>query len=321
MSEYLAHIKYEGKLVEDGFLDARKSAEILIGIDEVIRFFLIQENKEISKLDIEIPIRVEKGSWMAILPPDLSIGILTAIGTLAGAYGMTALHTVAKNDFKDVTSKDITKKIVKGIKWTIEIIKHLKKKKVKKFPDAKIELKEGIQMIGIPNENGELLFVPLEYLKLYTKVPEKLLDKLTKQIEEERELEIDFSEKYKGDNDDTGTPAKINYGQKSLFFEEKEEDDILFPELKHGMYVELEGHLSRGNEKTNTLGFEYEKHTLTCIPYEGNIKNEKQTLFTNCTIKGYIDRLAKDGTIKEKRPLIRYLEIENNDEEKPNLFE
>ncbi len=132
MSEYLAHIKYEGKLVEDGFLDARKSAEILIGIDEVIRFFLIQENKEISKLDIEIPIRVEKGSWMAILPPDLSIGILTAIGTLAGAYGMTALHTVAKNDFKDVTSKDITKKIVKGIKWTIEIIKHLKKKKVKK---------------------------------------------------------------------------------------------------------------------------------------------------------------------------------------------
>ena len=30
-----AQIKYEGKLVEDGFLDARKSGEILIGIDEL----------------------------------------------------------------------------------------------------------------------------------------------------------------------------------------------------------------------------------------------------------------------------------------------
>ncbi|WP_298507120.1 hypothetical protein [uncultured Maribacter sp.] len=320
MSEYLAYIKYEGELVKDGYLDARKSAEIIIGIDEVIRFFIFQEHKDSSKLDIEIPIRVEKGSWIALIPPDFSAWILAALGGLVTAYGATALNTIAKNDFKDVTSKDIAKKIVKGIKWTIEIIKHLKKKKVKQFPDAKIKLEQGIQMVGIPNENGDLLYVPIEYLELYTKVPEKLLDKLTKQIEEERELEIDFSDENKGDTDDTGSPAKITYGQKSIFYEEKEEDDILFPELKHGMYVELQGHLTRGNEKTNTLGFEYENHILTCIPYEGSIRNEKQTLFSNCTIKGYVDRLSKDGTFKEKRPIIRYLEIENNDEEKPNLF-
>lgn len=312
MSKYLAHIKYEGKLVEDGFLDARKSAEILIGIDEVIRFFLFQENKEFAKLDLEIPIRVEKGSWKAILS--------SALLGLATVYGMTALNTIARNDFEDVTSKDIVKKIVKGVKWLIEIVKHLKKKKVKQFPNAKVELKEGIQMAGIPNENGEILYVPVEYLERYTKVPEKLLDKLTKQIEEERELEIDFSEENKGDKDDTGTPAKITYGQKSLFFEEKEEEDILFPELKHGMFVELEGHLTRGNEKTNTLGFEYENHILKCIPLEGSIRSEKQTLFTNCTIKGYVYRLAKDGTVNERGPIIRYLEIENNDEEKPSLF-
>ena len=50
MSEYLAYIKYEGKLVKDGYLDARKSAEILIGIDEIIRFYLFQENKDSAKL-------------------------------------------------------------------------------------------------------------------------------------------------------------------------------------------------------------------------------------------------------------------------------
>ncbi len=321
MSEYLAYIKFEGKLVEDGYLDARKSAEILIGIDEIIRFFLLQENKSFAKLEIEIPIRVEKGSWIAILPPDLNNWIVTALGATATTYLMTAMNTIAKNDFKDVSSKDIVKKIIKGMKWTIEIIKHIKKKKVKQFPEAKIKLEEGIQMVGIPNENGELLYVPLEYLELYTKVPERFFDKLTKQIEEERELEIDFSEENKGDKDDTGIPAKISYGQKSLFYKGKEDEDILFPELKHGMYVELEGHLTRGNEKTNTLGFEYENHVLTCIPYEGNIKSEKQTLFSNCIIKGYVDRLAKDRTFKEKRPIIRYLEINNNNyEEKPSLF-
>lgn len=320
MSKYLAYIKYEGKLVKDGYLDARKSAEILIGIDEIVRFFLFQENKDAAKLAIDIPIRVKKGSWMALLPPDLTGWIIAAFGAGITAYGATALNTIAKNDFKDVTSKDIAKKIVKGIKWNIEIIKHIKKKKVKQFPDAKIELREGIQMVGISNDKGNLLFVPLKYLELYTKVPEKLLDKLTKQIEVERELEIDFSEENKGDKDDTGSPAKITYGQKSLFYEETEEEDILFPELEHGMYVELEGHLTRGNEKTNTLGFEYEGHILTCIPYEGSIKREKQTLFSNCTIKGYVDRLSKDGRFKEKRPIIRYMEIENNDEEKPSLF-
>ena len=219
-----------------------------------------------------------------------------------------------------MTSRDIAKRIVKGLKWTIEIVKHLKKKKVKQFPNAELKREKGIQLVGIHNENGAILFVPKEYLELYVKVPEKLLDKLTKHIEPERELEIDFSEPNKGDVDDTGAPAKINFGEKSLFYEEKEEDDILFPELKHGQYVELDGHLTRGNEKANTLGFEYEDHVLTCVPYEGNIKSERQTLFTNCTIKGYIDRLAKDGTFKEKRPIIRYLEIVNNNEDPLDLF-
>tara|TARA_B110000902_G_scaffold203289_1_gene231033 strand:+ start:1182 stop:1388 length:207 start_codon:yes stop_codon:yes gene_type:complete len=60
VNEYLAYIKHEGKLVENGYLDARKSAEIILGINKVIRFFLFQENKSSSKLEIEIPIRIKK---------------------------------------------------------------------------------------------------------------------------------------------------------------------------------------------------------------------------------------------------------------------
>ncbi len=320
MNDYFAHIKYEGKLVEDGFLDARKSAEILIGIDEIIRFFLYQKSKKISKLEFEIPVRIQKGSWMATLPTDITQWIFTILGSGVGAYGITALNQIAKNDFKDVNSKDIGKWIIKGIKWTIEITKHLKKKKVKQFPNAKLKESNGIQFIGILNEKGDILYVPKEFLELYRKVPENLLDRLTKQIEVNKELEIDFSEINKGDKDDTGTPAKIGINQKPLFYEEKEEDDVLFPELIHGQYVELEGRLTRGNEKSNTLGFEYEGHILTCLPYEGSIKSEKQTLFTNCIVKGYVDRIAKDGSFKEKRPRIRYLEIVDNEDEQIDLF-
>lgn len=313
MEKHFAHIKYEGKLVEDGFLDARKAAEILIGIDEVIRHLLYQKSLEFSALEIEIPVRVQKGSWIAILPTDLADWIQVIVGTGITSYAITALNQIAKNDFKETTSKDIFKGIIKGIKWTIEITKHLKKKKVKQFPNSKVEYKDGIQMIGILNEEGEILFVPTEYLELYRNVPENLFDKLTKQIEPERELEIDFDEYYKGDNDDTGKPAKIEFKSKSLFYEEKIDDEILFPEFKHGAYVELDGYLTRGNEKSNTLGFEYSGHILTCIPYKGSIKNEKQTLFTNCLIKGFIDRQTKDGSFKEKRPRIKYLEIINQE--------
>lgn len=38
--DFLGFIKYEGKSVQNGYLDARKSAEALIGFDEVIRYFL-----------------------------------------------------------------------------------------------------------------------------------------------------------------------------------------------------------------------------------------------------------------------------------------
>ncbi len=321
MEKHFAHIKYEGKLVEDGYLDARKSAEILIGIDEIVRYFLYQKSKDFSKIEMEIPVRVEKGSWIALLPTDIADWIQTIVGTGAAAYTLTALNQIAKNDFKETTSKDILKWIVKGIKWIIEITKHLKKKKVKQFPTSKLKEEEGIQMIGIPNENGEILFVPMEYLELYRNVPENLLDKLTKQIEPERELEIDFDEEFKGDKDDTGKPAKIGFNSKSLFYEEKEDDEILFPELKHGDYVELRGHLTRGNEKSNTLGFEYRGHIITCVPYEGSIKSEKQTLFTNCIIKGYVDRLSKDGSFKEKRPRIRYMEIVDDETEEKGLFD
>ena len=39
--KYIGYLKYSGKSVEDGLMDARKSAEALLGFDEVLRYFIL----------------------------------------------------------------------------------------------------------------------------------------------------------------------------------------------------------------------------------------------------------------------------------------
>jgi len=67
-SDFLAYIKYQGTSIERGYMDARKSAETLNGLDEVVRFFVYQEEPELQTIDFELPVRVQKGSWEALIP-------------------------------------------------------------------------------------------------------------------------------------------------------------------------------------------------------------------------------------------------------------
>ena len=39
-AEYIGLIRYRGKSLKKGYLDARKSAEVLIGFDESLRYFI-----------------------------------------------------------------------------------------------------------------------------------------------------------------------------------------------------------------------------------------------------------------------------------------
>lgn len=133
----LAFIKYEGKLVEDGYLDARKSGEALVGIDELIRYFVYQENPQIKDFEFEIPVRVRKGSWETVFPENIDKFALGAFGLwMAGKYIGSALEEVAKNDFKDVSFKTIFKKAFSGIINVVKLSKHLGTLTRKKFDNV-----------------------------------------------------------------------------------------------------------------------------------------------------------------------------------------
>ncbi|MGJ8666314.1 MAG: hypothetical protein ACSHW7_08115 [Patiriisocius sp.] len=306
--DYLAYFKYSGEAVENGYLDLRKSADALNGIDELFRYFLTQQDPELAKIDFEIPARVRKGSWEALIPENIGEWLQLILGTGVTTYTVAALKEMAKSDFKDAGFKTVFKKIIKSIKWCIQLAKHLGTTRRKNFDNVKFKEENGIQFIGVINENGEILFVPKMYLELFTQLPPSIFSKLAKPIEPERELSIDFADDEKNDADDT-TEATISYANKDIFYTKDEEEEILFPELEHGMYVEIDGHVTRGNENSNTIGFQYSGHILTCYPEQGNISKEKTKLFTNCTIKGFIDRQDKKGVYIEKRPRIRFLEL------------
>ena len=144
MQEYehcIGYFKYSGALVEEGFLDTRKSAKALLGFDEALRFFLSQEFPYFKDQEFEIPVKIQKGSWEALIPDTLEKWLLTCGGLVTTTYLTTAAKKMAENDFKDLSFTKIFKNAFKALQWFIKIGKHvgnLKKKSFEKIGRAHV---------------------------------------------------------------------------------------------------------------------------------------------------------------------------------------
>lgn len=299
----LGYIKYSGELVRDGYLDARKSAQALLGVDEAVRFFVFQQAPELRTIDFEFPVKVKKGSWEIV------------IGGILLAYGVKAAQKMAENDFKDIGLKDIFKKALSAIQWMIRIGKHMGDLTIKKFENVKF--KDNNALIGIRNSQGEFLYVPKEFLEFYASASPVLLKKITEVVEEERSLSVGI---YDGN---AVIEETVTRRHRQIFTNEVEEQgEVLFPELEHGQTVILEGELTRGNEMSNTVGIGYEGHILTGIPEVGSIVRFKPSLFLRCKIYGRVSREDEKGRLDARRPRIIFTRIETleSDDDNHQLF-
>ena len=94
---YLGYIKYDGMLVENGLMDGRKQAQAIIGLDEALRYFISKQVPELRNLDFEIPFRIQKGSWEALIPETAATWAQAGLGIVATAYFTKAFlsHTSA----------------------------------------------------------------------------------------------------------------------------------------------------------------------------------------------------------------------------------
>lgn len=287
----LGFFKYTGELVKDGYMDARKSAQALLGVDEAVRFFVFQQAPALRTADFEFPVKVKKGSWEIV------------VGVVALAYGVKAAQKMAENDFADVGMKDVFKKALSAVQWVIKIGKHLGDLTIKKFEN--VDFSKGNQLIGIRNAHGEYLYVPKEFLDFYVSANPALLKKMSEVVEDGRTLSVGVYE------NDTLVEEVVTRRERQIFtHEEAEEEAQLFPELEHGQSVVLEGEVTRGNEMSNTIGIGYQGHILTGLPEVGSIVRFKPSLFLKCKIHGRVTREDEKGRLDARRPKIIFSRVE-----------
>lgn len=312
-SEFIGYLRYEGSQVADGVIDARSAAIALNGFDSALRFFIAQENSAVGAASLPIPVSIERGSWTAFIPEDLVGWLRAALGAGVVIYASTAAKKLAENDFKDVGLVSIFRKSLAALQWSIRIGKHIGDFSLRKLPG--LTWRNNNSEAAIPNARGDLLIVPAEFVQSFIKSPRTLFKGIASVVETERTLKV--GKKENGEVDE----VEINRSEKHIFvLEEQIDSDVLFPELQHGQQVALDGLVTKGNEKENSIGFEYQNHVLMCYPRQGSIVRFKPQLFVHCRIFGDIDRSNDHGQTDALRPKIIFDNLTILNAEQPELF-
>lgn len=293
--EEIGYIKYTGRDVENGLIDAGSAGSALLGLDEALRYFNTQQSPGFAALQYDIPVRTRTGSWEALVVA----GAVAVGGAFALGYAKKAGEKLAENDFKDLSLKPALKKSMSALKTLAKVIKHTRRPRG--WESARFAMDGKEPEVSVLNDKGAQLKVPAEYFRWYQDMPPGLLIRLTTVIRSERVLRIGMA----GDTADD--EVAILETEKPLFDEAQDEDlegEVLFPELLHGKLVTLEGRLIRGNEASNSVGLDYEGHVVTCVPAKGNIRQYKAALFLRCRVTGRVNRHTKSRFVAERRPTL-----------------
>lgn len=306
-NDSLGYLSYKGEGIQHGIFDARQSAHALLGFDSIMRYFIKAENPEFRNVDFNFPVKIKEGSWVIEIPSNIDQIITIVEGGLLLTYATSLAKQAAKDGFLETGPVKDIKKVIQGainiFKWCVKIRKHIKGKKT----EEKINLNKKIVNLVIDNRSLE---VPIPIYILYKELPVDFFNNISEAVSENVSLIIGVKL-----NDGEFEQERISYADKPFFYIRSETSpDVLFPELKDGQYVELDGEVTRNNGKTNTIGFEYKGHILTCEPDENQsltkfknqiISKSEDKFFSSVTICGKIDR--SDGT--GNRPKIKFTKI------------
>lgn len=272
----IGYFKYSGEPVKEGLWGTRQSAEALLGFDEVLRFFLLKEDPNLSNYSFEIPVRTNKGSWMIEIPKIIE-QVLSPEGVLTYYFYKTAKQAAEKGLFQTGLAKDIQKIITlsfKAIPWVIKTAHHVKglgKDSINRHR-IEVDINDSEMFVKIPNDQNQYLKVSKKHYDLFLKCPKDLFAKNAKLIDSTIKLEVGFFE--------NGVPEKVSISneEKDIFYisKEAEENKVVLPELKNGERIELEGQIVIVTESNNSAGFKYKEYTLICKPKNSKISKYKK---------------------------------------------
>ena len=292
--EELGFVKYSGKSLIDGVIDAGSAGSALVGLDEAVRFFNSKQSPDFSTFQYDVPVQTRTGSWEAVVVASVAVG-----GAFALGYAKKAGEKLAENDFKDLGLKDVLKKSMAALQTLAKLIKHTRRPRG--WDRVRVEPSLGADTVLVANDNGDELPVPIEYFRWYQQLPPRLLARMTSVIRVDRVLTI-------GVVRTTGVEEVTIVEEEKPLFDQTEEDeyeeDILFPELHHGSDARLEGRLIRGSEASNSVGLEYMGRVINCVPAHGNVRQYKAALFLRCKVEGRITRHARNRFVADRRPTL-----------------
>lgn len=293
--EEVGYIKYTGRDVERGVIDAGSAGSALLGLDEALRYFNTQQSPGFASLEYDIPVQTRAGSWEAIV----LAGAAAVGGAFALGYAKKAGEKLAERDFTDLGMKDILRKSLDAVKTLAKVVKHTRRSRG--WEQARFAMEGAEADVVLLNDRGEELRLSAEYFRWYQTMPPHLLLRMTSVVRRERVLTIALAE------DQSSQQVEVLEEDKPLFetsAEDEIEDDFLFPELIHGNRATLAGRLIRGNEASNSVGLEYQGHVINCVPVKGSIRQYKAALFLRCRVHGLINRHTKSRFVADRRPTL-----------------
>jgi hypothetical protein len=301
-------IRIDGDDIIDGEIDIQTALNALNGTSSTLSYLLKKEDSDIANAkDINYPIKTREGCWEVLIPfGSIALGALVLRPLSAGlteyakgiGKGVSAKQLGAKDNKKSFESAFEKLLII------IKIAQHLGVIDNKR--DLKVAFSGKNNKALLTNQEGQVLSTTLDEIKLFQECPDKLLLQLASVVTDYRTLSIGYRR-----NDQTNEVV-IDRESKEVFCPEDEIQEPILPELKDGDYVSLEGFVTRGNQVTNTLGFRYEGHVLTCEPVDALITGYIQAHYKNCLLKGRVARTSKAEVFygKRDRPKIFFDSLE-----------
>lgn len=327
-------IRLEGDDIIDGVIDIRSASFMLNGTQEVLQYFLKKENSEYAKCnDLNFPIKTREGSWEILIPflgkvsitPEMGLACAVGLGTALVVQPVSAgLSEYAKTIGKAKAVKSLLNKdnkasfadAFKKLEIVIKIAQHLGTITNKRILSLKLN-KDGKTAI-LTNVSGNIMSVTMDEIRVFQECPDKLLRKLGTVVTDYRTLHIG----YKISN--TIHEVSIDSESKDIFTPSEEADEPILPELQDGQHVRLVGVVTRGNQQTNTIGFKYKEHVITCEPNGGLITSHISAHYRTCEISGRIIRTSKAEFAlgRRDRPKIIFdnLVVINEDKQQVSLL-
>jgi|GEM_PF-4945212 len=313
-----AFIRVEGEDIVEGQIDIQTALAMLNGTQTVIDYFLKKEDSSLVKLkNINYPIKTQEGSWEVLLQYGVEFvaqhggTIIASAGTMLLAKPLSAgITEYAKEKGKGLASrhlerkhdKELFEKAFEKLLSIIKIAQHLGVVENRRVLNTKVINADKILLV---NEKGNVLSTNLDEINSFQECPDKLLKSLASVVTDYRTLSIGYKK------DDRIFEVAIDRDSREIFCPDEELQAPILPTLQDGEYVSIVGMVCRGNQITNTIGFQYEGHVITCEPNDKLITAYINAHYKKCEIIGKVIRTsaAEVALGKRDRPKIIFDEL------------